>query len=94
MMKPDGFEASFKPRGRFFDLCVQGRLLILSSGVNALHRTEKAPLTRETCLAMNAACIRIAENTDTSDLETQLDTLVTQLYNLTPEEIKIVEEKS
>lgn len=33
----------------------------------------------------------IKANLDTSDLESQIDQLVYQLYNLTPEEIKIVE---
>jgi REP element-mobilizing transposase RayT len=59
LLKPDGFPPLFKPNGRYFDLCVQGRLLILSSSVIAVH--GGTPLTRETCLALNAACDHIAE---------------------------------
>jgi len=74
LMNPAGFPPHFKPRGRYFDLCVQGRLLILSSPVFRVHAEEnltaapsaltpaRAPaLTRATCLAMNAACVHIAE---------------------------------
>jgi len=30
LMKPDGFPPYFKPHGKYFDLCVQGGLLILA----------------------------------------------------------------
>jgi len=69
LMKPDGFPSGFKPKGRYFDLCAQGRLLILSC-VNAdavtglssgRERVHTPALTREACLAMNAACAHIAE---------------------------------
>jgi len=62
LMKHDGFPPLFKPQGRYFDLCVQGRLLILSSAsfrVHAENPNARAALTRETCLAMNAACAHI-----------------------------------
>ena len=65
LMKPGGFPPLFKPNGRYFDLCVQGRLLILSRSVAAVHGST--PLTRETCLAMNAACAHIAEKQTTED---------------------------
>jgi len=64
LMKHDGFPPLFKPQGRYFDLCVQGRLLIISSGSFRVHAensvaTLPAALTRETCLMMNAACAHI-----------------------------------
>ena len=60
LLKPDGFPPLFKPNGRYFDLCVQGRLLILSRSVATVHGGA-TPLTRETCLALNAASAHIAE---------------------------------
>ena len=60
LMKPDGFPPFFKPNGRYFYLCAQGRLLILSS-VNTASTTG---LTRETCLAMNAACAHISQSAE------------------------------
>jgi hypothetical protein len=51
--------------GRYFDLCVQGRLLILSHPAATVH--GDTPLTRETCLALNAACAHIAEKQTTED---------------------------
>jgi len=65
LMKPDGFPPLFKPQGRYFDLCTQGRLLFLSSPVFRVHAEENSvvvpsTLTRATCLAMNAACAHIA----------------------------------
>ena len=52
LMAPTGLARTFKPRGRFFDLCAQGRLLILSGFPPPAAQAE--PLTRETCLRMNA----------------------------------------
>ena len=57
LMKPDGFPELFKPHGRYFDLCEQGRLLILSAYPDTGH---PADLTREKCLMMNAWCEQIA----------------------------------
>jgi REP element-mobilizing transposase RayT len=58
LMKPDGFHAYFKPAGsRYFDLCQQGRLLILACRPPASAAT---PVTRELCLAMNRWCAAIA----------------------------------
>lgn len=57
LMKPDGFEPRFKPKGRYFDLCAQGRLLILSCRP---PEPSPAPLTRDLCLAMNRWCAAIA----------------------------------
>lgn len=59
LMKPDGFGEYFKPHGRYFDLCAQGRLLILACRPPV---EVKTPLTREMCLNMNAWCGAIAED--------------------------------
>ncbi len=50
LMKPDGFAPLYKPSGRYFDLCAQGRLLVLSAFPDT---GRKQPLTRECCLRMN-----------------------------------------
>jgi REP element-mobilizing transposase RayT len=60
LLKPDGFPPLFKPKGRFFDLCVAGRLLILSSMPAPAEGAPPPALTREVCLQMNAACEHIA----------------------------------
>ena len=58
LMKPDGFPPSFKPKGRYFDLCAEGRLLILSP---MLPETTPTPeLTRELCMKMNDWCEHMA----------------------------------
>jgi REP element-mobilizing transposase RayT len=51
LMKPSGFPPFFKPKGRYFDLCAQGRLLIVSPNLPPV-----SPITREACLAMNGWC--------------------------------------
>jgi len=56
LMKPDGFPPCFKPHGKYFDLCVQGRLLILACRPPA---TAATPVTRDLCLAMNRWCQHI-----------------------------------
>jgi REP element-mobilizing transposase RayT len=58
LMKPDGFPELFKPGGRYFDLCLQGRLLILSAYPDVGHPSE---LTRDKCMMMNAWCEQIAK---------------------------------
>lgn len=58
LIKPDGFEPCFKPHGLYFDLCVQGRLLILACSPSA---PEHAKLTRDQCRAMNGWAARIAD---------------------------------
>lgn len=57
LMKTDGFKERYKPSGRYFDLCAQGRLLILTPYPN---HSKPAELTREQCNAMNAWCNHIA----------------------------------
>ena len=50
LLKPEGFPPLYKPSGSYFDLCAQGRLLVLSPFA---HTGRKQPLTRERCLQMN-----------------------------------------
>ena len=50
LINPNGFPPLYKPPGVYFDLCAQGRLLVLSLFV---HTGRKEPLTRERCLQMN-----------------------------------------
>lgn len=58
LMKPDGFPPCFKPHGKYFDLCQQGRLLILACRPPA---TAATPVIRDLCLAMNRWCQQIAK---------------------------------
>jgi len=51
LLKPDGFPPLYKPSRAYFDLCAQGRLLVLSPFAYT-GRTQT--LTRERCLQMNA----------------------------------------
>ena len=44
----------FKPHGKFFNLCCEGRLLILSPNL------PEEKITRETCLFLNDCATRIA----------------------------------
>lgn len=65
LMKPGGFGDCYKPSGRYFDLCAQGRVLILSAFADT---SSKVTLTRERCLSMNAWCEAICEvNGDIGD---------------------------
>lgn len=65
LMKPVGFGDCYKPSGRYFDLCAQGRVLILSAFADT---SSKVTLTRERCLSMNAWCEAICEaNGDIGD---------------------------
>ncbi|MFO7870370.1 MAG: transposase [Kiritimatiellia bacterium] len=50
LVKPEGFPPLYKPSGVYFDLCAQGRLLVLSPYP---HTGRAQPLTRERCLEMN-----------------------------------------
>ncbi|NLE66080.1 MAG: hypothetical protein GX608_01500 [Lentisphaerae bacterium] len=58
LLKPDGLCPFFKPHGRYFDLCLEGRLLVLSCRPCT---PAAAALTRELCLAMNRWCAEIAD---------------------------------
>lgn len=57
LMYPAGFPPLFKPRGKYFDLCAQGRLLVLSC---LPYSTHIQPLTRDLCLNLNTWCKAIA----------------------------------
>lgn len=57
LIKPDGFGPCFKPRGQYFDICLEGRLLILACRPST---DVPAKLTREQCLAMNQWAAAIA----------------------------------
>ncbi|HAS84077.1 MAG TPA: hypothetical protein DCS43_15700 [Verrucomicrobia bacterium] len=57
LMKPDGFPPYFKPHGKYFDLCLQGRLLILACRPPS---TAATTVTRDLCLAMNRWSQQIA----------------------------------
>ena len=59
LMKPDGFPPGFKPKGRYFDLCAEGRLLILSAKLP--ETTPTTALTREHCMRMNDWCEHMAD---------------------------------
>lgn len=50
VLKSGGFRPLYKPDGRYFDLCAQGRVLILSPYA---WTGRKEALTRERCLEMN-----------------------------------------
>jgi REP element-mobilizing transposase RayT len=50
LLKPDGFPPLYKPAGAYFDLCAQGRLLVLAPFA---YMGRRQPLTRECCLQMN-----------------------------------------
>ena len=53
------YDERSKPGGRFFDLCVQGRLLIIS--VNE-EGGKKNTISREICQKMNELAARVAED--------------------------------
>lgn len=58
LMNPNGFPPCFRPRGKYFDLCAKGRLLLLSAFPATAQNT---PLTKELCEQMNAWCRDIAQ---------------------------------
>lgn len=59
LLKPDGFPPLYKPSGVYFDLCAEGRLLVLSPFAHTGHRE---PLSRERCLQMNGWVKEICGN--------------------------------
>ena len=50
LIRAEGFSPLYKPSGTYFDLCAQGRLLVLSPFP---YTGRKQDLTRERCLQMN-----------------------------------------
>ncbi len=53
-LRENGFPPLFKPSGRYFDACAEGRLLLVSPWP---YHTDRRAITREQCLALN----RLAE---------------------------------
>lgn len=47
----NGFPPLYKPPGRYFEACAEGRLLMLAPWP---YHMEKHPLTRQQCLQLNA----------------------------------------
>jgi len=50
LIRPEGFPPLYKPAGTYFDLCAQGRLLVLSPFA---YTGRKQTLTRARCAKMN-----------------------------------------
>ncbi len=61
VMRANGFAHTFKPGGRAFDHCVQGRMLFLACRPPAA--ASASVLSRDMCLAMNRWCDHIATST-------------------------------
>jgi len=59
LLKPDGFPPLYKPSRAYFDLCANGRLLVLSPFT---YTGRKQNLTRECCLQMNGWVKKICGN--------------------------------
>lgn len=56
---PNGFPERFKPSGREFELCADGRLLLIAP---VEYDTRRAVVSREQCLAMNELAALVAAN--------------------------------
>ena len=54
----NGFPPFYKPPKTYFEACAAGRLLMLAPWP---HHTDKRPITREQCLALNGYAKRISE---------------------------------
>ncbi len=59
LLKPNGFPPLYKPPGATFDLCAQGRLLVLSPFA---YTGRRQSLTRARCLQMNEWVARICSS--------------------------------
>lgn len=68
VLKHGGFPPLYKPGGLYFDLCVAGRLLVLSAFA---YTGRKEALTREQCLCMNGWCEMLANNGSSSNKSSQ-----------------------
>jgi REP element-mobilizing transposase RayT len=64
LMKAGGFPDGYKPSGRYYDLCAQGRLLILTPYPDC---SSPPALTREQCGDMNTWCAWIAGSKEMED---------------------------
>ena len=58
----NGFPESYKPPKSCFDACAAGRLLMLAPWP---YHTDRRPLTREQCLALNRFATQIAQEDHT-----------------------------
>ncbi len=63
VLRNEGFEERFKPAGREFDLCAEGRLLLLAPWPDKLRRTV---VSRSQALSMNALAEAIAASAGAS----------------------------
>lgn len=57
----NGFAPMYKPPGRYFDACANGRLLMLAPFP---HHREKRTITREQCLTLNEWAKAILETSN------------------------------
>lgn len=57
ILRNEGFEERFKPQGREFELCSEGRLLILAPWPDNLNRST---VTRSEALSMNALAVALS----------------------------------
>lgn len=57
LLRENGFPELYKPSGRAFDACVEGRLLQVSPWP---HHNERRVITRQQCLELNALAERLA----------------------------------
>ena len=57
ILRNEGFEERFKPQGREFDLCSEGRLLLLAPWPDKLNRST---VTRSQALSMNAQAVYLS----------------------------------
>ncbi|MDE7141790.1 MAG: hypothetical protein K2O33_02715 [Muribaculaceae bacterium] len=57
ILRNEGFEERFKPQGREFDLCSEGRLLLLAPWPDKLTRST---VTRAQALSMNALAVYLS----------------------------------
>lgn len=60
-LRADGFQERFKPQGHEFELCSEGRLLLLAPWPDA----PRTPMSRSTALTLNGLASRIASFTHT-----------------------------
>lgn len=58
-LEENGFHDFYKPHGRYFDACSEGRLLLLAPWQ---YHTNRVKIRREQCLALNAMAQAICQN--------------------------------
>ena len=57
LIQDNGLPEKFKPSGRLFELCAEGRLLIVAPQE---HKTRTAALSRQQCLKMNQLAVSLS----------------------------------